>query len=72
MVRKRLPESLREEIFSFKASKTDVLWLKEIWKKLQSKGYDTDKILSTLDLEEEYKFWKRVIERGDKENVQKN
>jgi len=64
MVRKRLSENLREEIFSFKASKLNILWLKELWKKLQGKGYDVDKILQILDLEEEFRFWSKVINKS--------
>lgn len=58
---KRLTPSLKEEIFSFKASKSDILWTIEIWNKLKARGFTTEEILKILNLEEDYKFWERIV-----------
>lgn len=58
---KRLSPSLKEEIFSYKASKSNILWTTEMFNKLRAKGFTTEEILKILDLEGDYKFWERII-----------
>lgn len=53
MEKKRLSESLKEELFSFKSSKGLVEWQETLWRKLAEKGYDFEMSKTSVQLSNE-------------------